>query len=133
MVARKDDFALYCCELLSSAGPCTVKRMFGGFGIGVDGLSIAWVMDLGDGETLWLKADNDTRDLYEAAGCKRFTYTAKGVEKTVNYYSAPDETMESPQHMASWARLALEAALRARKAPAKRPAKARQPAARKRS
>lgn len=120
MVARKDDFALYCCELLSSVGPCTVKRMFGGFGISLDGLSIAWVLDLGQGETLYLKADNDTRGLYEAAGCQRFTYTAKGVEKTVNYYSAPDEAMESPQLMAPWARQALACALKAHAAKALR-------------
>ena len=33
---------------------------------------------------------------------------------SMNYYSAPDEAMESPQLMAPWARLALEAALLAR-------------------
>lgn len=32
----------------------------------------------------------------------------------MNYYSAPDDAMESPPLMSAWARLALEAALKAR-------------------
>ncbi len=129
MAAPQDEFARYCCELLASAGPCTAKRMFGGFGISVDGMSIAWLLDLGQGETLYLKADNETRSLYEAAGCKRFSYTAKGVEKTVNYYSAPDDAMESPQLMAPWARQALACALKAHAAKLKTPAPKRPTAA----
>ena len=42
------DFADYCCELLQSAGPCTAKRMFGGWGISVDRLTFALIADLGD-------------------------------------------------------------------------------------
>jgi len=129
MASPKDDFARYCCELLSAAGPCVAKRMFGGFGISTDGLSIAWLLDLGQGDTLYLKADNDTRSLYEAAGCKRFAYTAKGVEKTVNYYSAPEDAMESPQLMAPWARQALACALKAHAAKPKTPTPKRPTAA----
>jgi len=54
-------FAHYCCELLGSIGPCTARRMFGGFGISTDGLNIALVLDLGQGDTLWLKADAQSR------------------------------------------------------------------------
>ncbi|MBX3586171.1 MAG: TfoX/Sxy family protein [Ramlibacter sp.] len=113
MASPATDFADYCCELLSSVGPCERKRMFGGFAISTDGLTIAWVLDLGAGETLWLKANEETRGLYEAAGCARFTYQAKGVERSVNYYSAPGDAMESPQLMAPWARQALACALKA--------------------
>lgn len=108
------DFANYCCDLLASAGPCTAKRMFGGFGISTDGLTIAILADLGDGEKLWLKGDADTRSRYEAAGCKLFTYPAKGVPRSMNYFSSPEEAMDSPDAMRPWARLALECALRAR-------------------
>lgn len=119
MASPKNDFAIYCCELLSSVGPCTAKRMFGGFGISTGGLSIALIADLGKGEKLWLKADQDSRHLFEAAGCERFVYsvTQNGVKvaKSMNHYSAPEETMESPGLMAPWARLALDCALKARK------------------
>lgn len=125
MASLDDNFARYCCELLSTVGPCVHKRMFGGFGISTGGLTIAWVLDLGSGEKLWLKADETTRGLYEAAGCERFTYMAKGVAKSVNYYSAPEDAMESPALMAQWARQALDCALKAaaaRKPPRPRPA-----------
>jgi len=126
MASPKNDFAIYCCELLSGVGPCTAKRMFGGFGISTGGLTFALVADLGGGETLWLKADEATRGLFEAQGCGRFTYemTRNGVRSphSLGYYSAPEEAMESPALMLPWARLALECALRARAAkPVKKP------------
>ncbi len=120
-------FAHYCCELLSSAGPCVAKRMFGGWGISTDGLTLAIVADLGVGEILWLKARDDTRARWAAAGCTRFTYIStkdgQPVARGMNYYSAPEDAMDSPHAMAPWARLALDAALAAR-APVKAPRKA---------
>jgi DNA transformation protein len=116
MAMPPPDFADYCCELLASVGPCTHKRMFGGWGIATGGLTIAIVADLGAGEVLWLKANEETRSLFEAAGCRRFSYTAKGETRTVNYYSAPEDAMESPQLMAPWARQALDCALKAQSA-----------------
>jgi DNA transformation protein and related proteins len=110
------DFAKYCCDLLASAGRCIPKRMFGGFGISTDGLTIAILADLGDGEKLWLKGDDGTRSRYEAAGCKIFTYPMKGVPRSMNYFSAPEEAMDSPDAMRPWAALALDCALRARAA-----------------
>lgn len=118
MASSTNDFATYCCELLSGVGPCTAKRMFGGFGISTSGLTLALVADLGGGEKLWLKADAQTRSLYEAHGCERFTYemTRNGVSAphSLNYYAAPEDAMESPAVMLEWARVALECALKAR-------------------
>jgi DNA transformation protein len=120
MTKHPNEFAQYCCELLSTAGPCVAKRMFGGYGISVDGLTIAILADLGQGEKLWLKASPETTAQFELAGCERFTYLAKGVPKSMGYYSAPDEAMESASEMAPWARLALDAALAARQPKSKR-------------
>jgi DNA transformation protein len=127
------DFAHHCLELLASAGPCQMRPMFGAWGISSGGYNIAIVADRGSGEKLWLKADGAIRSYYEVAGCERFTYVAKGVERSVNYYSAPEDAMEAPQLMAPWARQALECALKAQSAkegrarlvqPQARPAKA---------
>ena len=111
------DFADYCCELLASAGPCVAKRMFGGWGISVDGMSIAIIADLGAGEKLWLKADDQTRAQWVAAGSARFTYAIikNGVSYNMgmNYYSAPEEAIDSPDAMRPWARLALDCAMSA--------------------
>lgn len=129
MAAPRNEFAQYCCDLLSAAGPCLARRMFGGYGISSDGLTLALLVDLGDGEKLWLKADEASRPVFEAAGCARFTYLAKGQAKSMNYYSVPDDAMESAQLMAPWARLALEAALKAHqsKPVVRRAAKAKAP------
>ena len=126
MPSKNQEFATYCCELLGSLGPCLLRRMFGGFGISTGGLTVAIMTDLGQGEKLWLKADDETRAQFEAAGCQRFGYLREGVSRSMNYYSAPEEAMDSPQQMAPWARLALEAALKANarvKAPTRAKAK----------
>ena len=113
-MSTNSDFADYCCDLLRSAGPCVAKRMFGGYGISTGGLTIAILTNLGDGEKLWLKGDAATRSRFDAAGCKMFSYAAKGVPRSMNYFSSPEEAMDSPDAMRPWALLALECALRAR-------------------
>ena len=109
-MAPKDSFASYCAELLSGLGPVRVKRMFGGYGIYVDDLFVAIV----SGETLYLKADEQTVPNFEAAGCAPFVYSARGRRVSLHYWSAPTEAMDSPALMQPWGRLALEAAMRAR-------------------
>jgi DNA transformation protein len=125
MATPPSDFAQYCCELLSSAGPCTAKRMFGGWGISTDGLTIAIIADLGSGAKLWLKVSEDDIPQWQAADCERFTYAStkdgETVSRGMNYYSAPEEAMDAPHAMAPWARMALQAAISAKAAkPAKK-------------
>ena len=124
------EFANHCCDLLASVGRCVPKRMFGGYGISTNGMTIAILADLGDGEKLWLKGDDSTRSRYEASGCKIFTYRMKDVPRSMNYFSSPEEAMDSPDAMRPWAALALDCALRARaaKSPVK-PKKAKTPVA----
>lgn len=112
-------FTHHCCELFApTLGRCQAKRMFGGFGISADGMTFAIVADLGTGEKLWLKANEEKRPLYEAAGCERFTYATKGGPRSVDYYSAPEDALDSPQLMAPWARVAFECAVAAQSAQA---------------
>ena len=117
-MAVSADFADFCCELLSSVGHLRARRMFGGWGLSLDGLTIAIVADLGTGDKLWLKADAVTRGQFEAAACERFSYAMRQGEQTVarglNYYCPPAEAMDAPHAMAPWARLALQSALSAR-------------------
>jgi DNA transformation protein and related proteins len=109
-------FADYCCDLLATQGPCVPKRMFGGWGISIDGLTLAIITNLGKGERLWLKGDEEARSRFEAAGCERFTFQMKDRLASMGYYTAPEEAMDSQDAMRPWARLALECALRARAA-----------------
>ena len=113
MPSKNEEFATYCCDLLGAIGPCVLKRMFGGYGISLGGLTVAIMTDLGEGEKLWMKADDGTRTVFEAAGCQRFGYVRDGVARSMGYYSAPEDAMDSRDLMAPWARLALQAALMA--------------------
>lgn len=107
--ANEDAFVRHCCELLAAAGACRARRLFGGFGISVDGLTFALVA----WDTLYLKADAASAPRFEAAGCRPFVYTARGSSVRLGYFSAPDEALDSPQLMAPWALQALDCALKA--------------------
>ena len=106
-----DPFALHACELLSGLGPCEAKRLFGGWGIAVEGMNIAIII----GDTLYLKSNPVTEPRWLAAGGRPFVYEAKGRTVKVQYHTPPDEALESPALMVPWARLAMEAAVAARK------------------
>lgn len=118
-----DEFTHHCTELLAPLGAVRVRRMFGGHGFYVDGLFLALIL----GEQLYLKADAETRPRFEAEGCAPFRYTKTGKNGqpdesvSLSYYRPPEEAMESPALMQPWARLALQAALRAQAAKTKKP------------
>ncbi len=122
MPAAPPPFVAHCLELLAPLGAVRARRMFGGHGLYVDALFIALIAD----DRLYLKADADSRPLFERAGCAPFAYSRSDRSAvTLSYWSAPDEALDSPQGMAPWARLALAAALRA-KANSRSPAAADQ-------
>jgi DNA transformation protein len=110
-----------CEELLAPLGPVRSRRMFGGHGLYVDGLFIALIAA---GE-FYLKADAVSRARFEAADCPPFCYekrvsSGQTAQARMSYYRPPEAAMESPALMLPWARLALEAALRAANAKAPR-------------
>ncbi len=121
MVAKPitDPFVLHTCELLSCLGPVKATRMFGGYGLSVDGMNVAIIA----WDTLFLKTNAKTEVQWLAAGGKAFVYEAKGRPMKLNYHTPPEEALESPALMTPWARLALQAAVAARKpAPLRKPA-----------
>lgn len=108
-MAVQAGFAAYCTELLSGIGEVTGKRMFGGYGLYAGDAFVALIA----GDTLYLKADAQTQERFEAAGGRRFEYTARGKAHAANFWTVPADAMDSPALMRPWAQLALEAALRA--------------------
>jgi len=115
-------FVSHCLELLAPLGRTSSRRMFGGHALYIDGLCMALIIR----DTLYLKVDDTSRPLAERAGCQPFTYDTKtGERAALGYYTAPEESMESPAEMLPWARRALAAAVAARaKAPARKKAAA---------
>lgn len=100
-------------ELLAPLGSLRSRRMFGGWGIYVEDLFIAIIAF----DQLFLKADEETQPRFEAAGCRRFEYPREGQMASLRYFCPPEEALESPALMRPWAKLAVEAALRARQKP----------------
>jgi DNA transformation protein len=104
-----DEFIDYVMELFGPFGTVRTRRMFGGYGVYLDGLMFAIVSE----DMLYLKADELNRVEFEQAGCGIFGYARKGKRATLNFFRAPDDAMESPELMLPWARTAYAAALRA--------------------
>lgn len=117
-MSSSPEFAAHCVELFAPLGPTRAKRMFGGQGFYIDDLFIGMTIE----DRLYLKVDESSRARYEAAGCEPFSYDTKdGRRVSLGFYTAPEDALESPMLMQPWARLAMQAALKALNA--KKPAK----------
>src|ERR1700761_8759927 len=115
-------------ELFSDFGPVTLRRMFSGFGISVDGTNFALALRAG----LYLRADETTIPQFEAEGSKPFQYQQRtsGKVVTVNsYWELPARLFDDSEELAGWANAALAAAQRA--ALSKRPKREKTDAAKK--
>jgi DNA transformation protein and related proteins len=107
------DFVAHCLELLAPLGALRARRMFGGHGIYAEEVFIALISE----DRLYLKVDDLTRARFVVAACMPFSYTVKGGERRVlGFFTPPEEAMDAPPLMLPWARLAFEAALRAKAA-----------------
>jgi DNA transformation protein len=95
-------------ELLEPLGKVSMRRMFGGHGVYIDGLFIAIV----DEGRAWFKADAESEADFAAAGCTPFVFEARGKEVPTSYWSVPESALDSPEEMRPWARKAIAAALR---------------------
>ncbi|HYD69544.1 TfoX/Sxy family protein [Azospirillum sp.] len=118
------EFADLVCEFLAPMGDVRARRMFGGWGVYLDGVMFALISD----DTLYFRTDERTLPAYEAEGLPQF---APFPDKPMRmpYYRAPDSTLDDGEEMLAWARPAFEAALRARAtAKPKRKKKAPSPA-----
>lgn len=104
-------FVDYCLDLLSSLGPVSARRMFGGHGLYAGDLMVALIAS----DTLYLKSDNETASAFTAAGCEAFSFRKRGRDEVVvtSYRSAPLDALDDPAAMAPWAAHALAAARRA--------------------
>ena len=116
-------------DLFSDFGPVTIRRMFSGFGISVDGTNFALALRGG----LYFRADEQTIPRFEAEGSKPFSYQTRAKTVTVgSYWQLPERLYDDPEELTGWARAALAAAQRA--ALRKRPkAKKVKPAAKKKA
>jgi DNA transformation protein len=98
-------------EVFEEFGPIEARKMFGGYGIYHDGLMFALVAE----NTLYLKADESTKNLFESRDLPQFEYERKDKSIKMSYYLAPDEIFDDREEAAIWASHAYEAALNSQK------------------
>jgi len=97
-------------DLFSDFGPVTIRPMFSGHGISVDGVNFAMALRAG----LYFRADEVTIPQFEAEGSKPFSYQTRAKTVTVNsYWQLPARLFDDTEELSQWARAALGAAQRA--------------------
>ena len=104
-------FADHIVDLLVDFAKVEAKRMFGGFGIFREGLMFGLIAD----GSLYLKADDQNRSIFEDQGLSPFIYYKGDKPFQLSYYLAPESFFEDEQETQYWAGLGWEAALRAPK------------------
>jgi DNA transformation protein and related proteins len=97
-------------DLFSDFGPVTIRPMFSGFGISVEGVNFALSLRAG----LYFRADEQTIPQFEAEGSKPFQYQTRAKTVMVNsYWQLPARLFDDTEELSLWARAALAAAQRA--------------------
>src|SRR5215468_10387218 len=97
-------------DLFAEFGPVTIRPMFSGHGISVDGVNFAMALRAG----LYFRADEVTIPQFEAEGSKPFQYATRAKTVTVNsYWQLPARLFDDTEELSSWAKAALAAAQRA--------------------
>ena len=102
------EFIEYLHEVFTLAGPITIKRMFDGHTLYLEGLPVGIIYQ----DTLYLKADAETKQAFEALQLPQFTYRKKDKTIPLPYYQAPDFILEDRHEAVLWLRKAYEASLR---------------------
>jgi DNA transformation protein and related proteins len=106
-LASSAAFVTFVVDQLADLGEVTPKKMFGGVGLYCDGVFFGIIAR----DTLYLKADDDTRSRFDAAGATPFRPFPDRTGKT-QYYSVPLDVLESAPELERWAREAVTVARR---------------------
>lgn len=95
-------------ELFADAKAVHSRRMFGGAGI--YSASVMFALVTPDG--VYLKADDQTKAEFEAAGSSPFHYAPPNAKRpvTLNYWRLPDGATDDAEEAMNWANKAITAA-----------------------
>jgi DNA transformation protein len=105
-------------DLFCQFGPVTIRRMFSGAGIFVDGLMFGLIVD----GAIHLKVDETNIADFERAGSRPFTYTrgkssGRPTRHALPYWRLPERLYDDPDELAVWAGRAFAIAERKKFAP----------------
>jgi DNA transformation protein len=116
-MAVRDPVLNHLLELLAPLGAATARRMFGGWGVYLDG-EIVVLFARG---VAYAKTDAQTWADFAAAGSAPFVFEGRGRTVETSYWSLPETALDSSEALRPWAQRALAAA---RRKPAARRARA---------
>ena len=99
-------------DALSQLGIIKIRKMFGGYGIYKDNIFFAMIIN----DTLYFKADDNNRAMYESLGSKPFSYTGKNDKLIVmNYWQVPGDILENQIQLAQLVEKSITAAQKTKK------------------
>lgn len=105
------EFLDYVKETFAHFGSIQTRKMFGSYGIFHQGLMFALISD----EQLYLKVDNQSKQLFTELDLSPFTYIKQNKPVQLSYFAAPETVFEDEQEALYWANQAFQAALRQKK------------------
>jgi len=105
-VPVSEAFRDYVLEQLSALGGVNARRMFGGVGLYCGELFFGVIND----NLLYLRVDEATRPLFEAAGMTALRPVRAKPEVVAAYYQAPDHVLEDAEILVEWARRSVAVA-----------------------
>lgn len=111
MARPPSEFVVSLLELIEPVGAVSWRRMFGGYGLYMEGVMMALVAD----EELYFKTDAQSQPGFVNAGSEPFSYEKNEKTLQMSYWKAPETVFDGPDQMRHWVLLALAAALRQRK------------------
>jgi DNA transformation protein len=107
-MAVTEGFKEFVRDLLAAFGPVTIRNMFGGAGVYVDGVMFAILVD----DTLYLKTNAVSAFAFASEGMTPFKYKPRGEDPVaMPYWEVPPRLLEEPEELVAWAREAHRIAL----------------------
>lgn len=104
-------FRDYVVDLFAPFGEVKIKLMFGGAGIYFKDQMFGLIA----GERIYLKANDETRPVFEREGSKPFVFESKrGDTIAMSYLEVPARLLDDTDELAIWARRAYEAGVKGR-------------------
>lgn len=137
-MAVSGEYKAFVKEVLEPLGEIRIRNMFGGAGVYYRDLMFGLIAS----ETLHFKADDINKGAFKEEGMTQFLYEAppkdgkEGRKISMSYWEIPDRLYDEPDELIEWAKAAIEAATRNKKAkpksktPSKRKTSAKRNAAR---
>ncbi|GLO61213.1 DNA transformation protein [Vibrio sp. MACH09] len=91
-------------QLFEQFGKVKSRSMFGGFGIFVDEIMFALVVQ----DSLHIRANDITTDQFKTAGYKPYVYKKRGFPVVTKYFALPNEMWDDTEQIITIASFALE-------------------------